>query len=38
MEHIKLEEGENISLDYKLQEGITRKMNAALLMKQMGIA
>jgi DNA mismatch repair ATPase MutS len=29
--------GENISFDYKLQEGITRKMNAALLMKQMGI-
>ena len=30
--------GENISFDYKLQEGITKKMNAALLMKQMGIA
>lgn len=30
--------GENISFDFKLQEGITRKMNAALLMKQMGIA
>jgi DNA mismatch repair ATPase MutS len=30
-------DGENISFDYKLQEGITRKMNAALLMKQMGI-
>jgi hypothetical protein len=29
--------GENISFDYKLQEGITRKMNAALLMIQMGI-
>ena len=29
--------GENISFDYKLQEGITRKMNAALLMKQLGI-
>lgn len=31
-------DGENISFDYKLQEGITMKMNAALLMKQMGIA
>jgi DNA mismatch repair ATPase MutS len=31
-------DGENISFDYKLQEGITKKMNAALLMKQMGIA
>jgi hypothetical protein len=30
--------GEKISFDYILQEGITRKMNAALLMKQMGIA
>jgi hypothetical protein len=31
-------DGEKISFDYKLREGITRKMNAALLMKQMGIA
>jgi hypothetical protein len=31
-------DGENISFDYKLREGITQKMNAALLMKQMGIA
>jgi DNA mismatch repair ATPase MutS len=31
-------EGEKISFDYKLREGITKKMNAALLMKQMGIA
>lgn len=31
-------DGENISFDYKLQEGITKKMNAVLLMKQMGIA
>ena len=31
-------DGENISFDYKLQSGITQKMNAALLMKQMGIA
>jgi hypothetical protein len=31
-------DGENISFDYKLQDGITKKMNAALLMKQMGIA
>jgi len=31
-------DGENISFDYKLRDGITRKMNAAVLMKQMGIA
>jgi hypothetical protein len=30
-------DGEKISFDYKLKEGITKKMNAALLMKQMGI-
>jgi len=30
-------EGESIRFEYKLQKGITRKMNAALLMKQMGI-
>ncbi len=30
--------GENITFDYRLREGITRKMNAAILMKQMGIA
>jgi DNA mismatch repair ATPase MutS len=30
-------EGETIKFDYKLQEGITHKMNAAFLMKQMGI-
>jgi ABC-type multidrug transport system fused ATPase/permease subunit len=30
--------GEEIKFDYKLREGITRKMNAAALMKQMGIA
>jgi DNA mismatch repair ATPase MutS len=30
-------EGETIRFDYKLQKGITRKMNAAILMKQMGI-
>lgn len=30
-------EGETIKFDYKLQPGITHKMNAALLMKQMGI-
>lgn len=30
-------EGENISFDYKLREGITQKMNAVFLMKQMGI-
>ena len=31
-------DGENISFDYILRDGITTKMNAALLMKQMGIA
>jgi len=30
-------DGEIIKFDYKLQNGITHKMNAALLMKQMGI-
>ncbi|MDP4222178.1 MAG: hypothetical protein Q8868_02600 [Bacteroidota bacterium] len=30
--------GENISFDYILRDGITRKMNAVVLMKQMGIA
>jgi DNA mismatch repair ATPase MutS len=30
-------DGENIIFDYKLHNGITKKMNAALLMKQMGI-
>lgn len=30
-------EGEKINFDYKLYKGITQKMNAALLMKQMGI-
>ena len=30
-------EGEVIKFDYKLRNGITRKMNAAILMKQMGI-
>jgi hypothetical protein len=30
-------DGENISFDYILREGITRKMNAGVLMKQMGI-
>jgi DNA mismatch repair ATPase MutS len=30
-------DGETIRFDYKLQNGITHKMNAALLMKQMGI-
>jgi DNA mismatch repair ATPase MutS len=30
-------DGENITFDYKLRDGITTKMNAALLMKQMGI-
>lgn len=29
--------GETISFDYLLRDGITHKMNAALLMKQMGI-
>jgi DNA mismatch repair ATPase MutS len=31
-------DGENISFDYLLRDGITRKMNAAALMRQMGIA
>jgi DNA mismatch repair ATPase MutS len=31
-------EGESIIFDYCLRDGITRKMNASLLMKQMGIA
>jgi DNA mismatch repair ATPase MutS len=30
-------DGSRISFDYKLNPGITQKMNAALLMKQMGI-
>lgn len=30
-------DGELITFDYKLRNGITHKMNAALLMKQMGI-
>jgi len=30
-------DGETISFDYLLRDGITHKMNAALLMKQMGI-
>jgi hypothetical protein len=30
-------DGEQIIFDYKLRSGITQKMNAALLMKQMGI-
>ena len=30
-------DGEHISFDYKLKSGITQKMNAAILMKQMGI-
>jgi hypothetical protein len=30
-------DGESIKFDYKIQEGITRKMNAVFLMKQMGI-
>jgi hypothetical protein len=31
-------DGENISFDYLIHNGITRKMNAAVLMRQMGIA
>jgi len=31
-------DGEEINFDYILRDGITRKMNAAVLMKQMGIA
>ncbi len=30
-------EGENILFDYKLQKGITQKMNASLLLRQMGL-
>ena len=30
-------DGDQISFDYLLREGITQKMNAAYLMKQMGI-
>ncbi len=30
-------DGETIKFDYKIQKGITHKMNATLLMKQMGI-
>jgi DNA mismatch repair ATPase MutS len=30
-------DGEILKFDYKLQNGITHKMNAAFLMKQMGI-
>jgi ABC-type multidrug transport system fused ATPase/permease subunit len=30
-------DGENISFDYKIQNGITQKMNAVFLMKQLGI-
>ena len=30
-------EGENIRFDYKIHEGITQKMNAVFLMRQMGI-
>lgn len=30
-------DGEAILFDYKLQRGVTKKMNAALLMRQMGI-
>lgn len=30
-------DGENIRFDYKIQEGITQKMNAVFLMRQMGI-
>ena len=29
--------GDNIKFDYKIQDGITKKMNAVFLMKQMGI-
>ncbi|HEX2920085.1 MAG TPA: hypothetical protein VHO50_02850 [Bacteroidales bacterium] len=29
--------GESVLFDYKLRKGVTQKMNAALLMKQMGI-
>ncbi|MCU0472074.1 MAG: hypothetical protein MUC93_01745 [Bacteroidales bacterium] len=30
-------DGENISFDYKLRDGITQHMNAGILMRQMGI-
>ena len=30
-------DGENIRFDYKIQDGITQKMNAVFLMHQMGI-
>jgi DNA mismatch repair ATPase MutS len=30
-------DGENIRFDYKIQQGITQKMNAVFLMNQMGI-
>jgi DNA mismatch repair ATPase MutS len=30
-------QGEKIKFDYKLQDGVTKKMNAVFLMKQMGI-
>ena len=30
-------DGEKISFDYRLRPGITTRMNAALLMKEMGI-
>jgi ABC-type multidrug transport system fused ATPase/permease subunit len=30
-------DGENIRFDYKIRDGITQKMNAVFLMKQMGI-
>ena len=30
-------DGENIRFDYKIRNGITQKMNAVFLMKQMGI-
>lgn len=30
-------EGENIHFDYKLKPGVTRKMNASILMEQMGL-
>jgi DNA mismatch repair ATPase MutS len=30
-------DGENIKFDYKIRDGITQKMNAVFLMKQMGI-
>jgi hypothetical protein len=29
--------GAEVSFDYKLRDGITQKMNASLLMRQMGI-